>query len=256
MFDDVNASLIPSDAAAVAYYVDRPWANLTAVQKQCPHAKLLPIITSPADTSQLKQFVGWENGVAWDIENGDWTPTGAAPHIKAAHTEGIRPIAYGSVSSWPGSGGIIDELHAWGLQRSQVGCWTAHYIGAHICSPSCWGQLSSTAWGSFTADGTQFTDTADGRSLDESELGDGFFAKPAPAPKPPAVKHATGLMHLNVTFNADPPHGHNWQIVKEPGGNFKPGSEDHWSSAEIQVNRKTGDVRIRGMKDNSPPLGS
>lgn len=80
--------------------------------------------------------------------------------------------------------------------------------------------------------------------------------KPKPKPKPPAVKHATGVMNLAVVFNASPPHaGHNWQITKAAGGNFKAGSEDHWASAEVQVNMKTGAVRILGMPWNSPPLG-
>jgi hypothetical protein len=148
---------------------------------------------------------------------------------------------------------IVAALDGVGLKRADVRLWSAHYIGAHICSPRCWGPLGNTAWGSISADGTQFTDTADGRSLDESELNGDFFGTAAPKPKP--VKHATGLLPLAVSFNADPPHGHNWSVARAPGGNFSPGSEDHWAAAEIEVNTKTGQARIVGEAFNSKPLG-
>jgi peptidoglycan hydrolase-like protein with peptidoglycan-binding domain len=72
---------------------------------------------------------------------------------------------------------IVPVVQALPGGRGAVRLWTAHYgLGAHICGPSSCGALS------IDADGTQWTSSALGRTLDQSLLTDSFFGTPAPVP--------------------------------------------------------------------------
>ena len=72
--------------------------------------------------------------------------------------------------------------------------WTAHYdpkYGAHICSPTCWPGLATTA------DGTQW---ADHGGWDESLLNDNFFTLAAPIPNQPETEDMDNLTFIRWAY--------------------------------------------------------
>jgi hypothetical protein len=169
MFDDINVDLLPAGADAYAGYVDGLFNNFEQIQAKFPRAHLVKIAVFASD-----------NADALDVETGDAT----IPEVYAWLTRQIsrtvyRPIIYIS-------GGLVDRLmvvmNANGFKRSQYRLWSAHYgLGRHICGPTAC-HVTETA-----CDGTQFTDSALGKSLDESVLLGNFFGTspdsvPAPAP--------------------------------------------------------------------------
>lgn len=169
LFDDVTISLIPSNAAAVAGYVNGTYADMTALKARFPNAHILDIaVSASADATCL------------DIESGDATNSQAADWVKRQKSRGLaKPVLYTSAGN---SQALIDTLASAGIPRSDYVLWSAHYTGsAHICGND----------GYPVADGTQFTDTAMGRSLDESEIDEqAFFGANTPSvpPKPTTVK--------------------------------------------------------------------
>lgn len=167
MFDDVNVSLIPKDAKAVAGYVDGHWATWNSVSKLFPNAKKLRIAVFAQD-----------NGDCLDVEPGDASAVQAAPWVKRqlanwskSHHDVARPVVYTNASSGQQ---LINILSKAGLKYGQDYLWwSAHYdpaLGQHLCGPHCGFDLK------VTAHATQFTDRALGRSLDESICAPGFFA--------------------------------------------------------------------------------
>ncbi len=170
MYDSVSVGEIPTDAGAVALYIDGRYANWRAGVDHAKHANHLSIAVFPE-----------HDAAALDVETGDATPSQAPAWVRRQlHRDPrSRPVIYASRDTMPQ---ILAELERDGLRRSQVRLWSAHYtMGPHICSPRGCGA-------GFTADATQWTDRAQGRNLDESLLADGFF--PAAPRKPkhrPAV---------------------------------------------------------------------
>lgn len=167
MFDDINLSLVPPDAEAVAGYVNGRWPTYPAVVKKWPKAHHLSIaVTSHADADCL------------DIEPGDATNVVAPAWVKRQQARGVkRPVVYTNLAN---AQTLVNVLVKAGIGRTQFRLWTAHYTGkAHFCSARCGFHLTTTA------DATQWTDRALGRSLDQSVVNDAFFGtKPKPAPKP------------------------------------------------------------------------
>lgn len=165
MYDDINLGLIPANAEAVAGYVNGRWPTYDAVVKKWPHAHHLSIaVTSHADADCL------------DVELGDATNVVAPAWVKRQQARGIRrPAVYTSVSN---AQNLINVLNKAGISRTQLRLWTAHYTGReHFCNARCgFGLMTS-------ADATQWTDRALGRSLDQSVVNDAFFGVPT-KPKP------------------------------------------------------------------------
>jgi hypothetical protein len=237
-YDDTNAALIPSDAVACSYYANGRYANLNAVRKQCPHAKLLPVIVIPGVIPPLKELVGWENGVQIDVERTDWTPQQAGTFAKACLSQGVSPHIYSSLSDVPA---VVASLHAAGIDRSQYKLNTAHWtFQEHICSGI------HTVIGPVDADATQFTDKMFGRNLDASLCKDDFFGstvKPPPAPKPPAPKRPSGVAHFEGTFDFATGH---WTVHRV----HKPGSlvftqHPKQAKAEITIGMHDGHASIK-----------
>jgi hypothetical protein len=87
--------------------------------------------------------------------------------VKRQQARGIkRPVIYASRDNMPA---VLAALQAAGIPRSAVRLWSAHYtFHEHICSPACGAR--------FTADATQWTDKAIGRSLDQSKVDPSFWA--------------------------------------------------------------------------------
>ena len=157
MYDSVDLSMIPGDAQAVGAYVDGKWATYTAAKAKFPKADILSIAVFAADDADCL-----------DIETGDATPVQAAAWMLRQFTRKVaRPCLYASASTMTQ---IITAMDAAGVSRSDLRLWSAHYTGvAHICGPqTC--KLIPVA-----ADGTQWTDQALGKNLDESLLADDFF---------------------------------------------------------------------------------
>lgn len=169
MYDDINLSLIPADAPAVAGYVNGHWPTYREVVRRWPHAKHLSIaVSSNADAECL------------DVEPGDATNSVAAGWVKRQQARGIkRPVIYTSISN---AVPLLRELAKHGIGREDIRLWSAHYTNRrHICGPYC-------GFGNVTADATQWTSHSHGRSLDESWCKESFFGtapKPKPKPVPP-----------------------------------------------------------------------
>jgi hypothetical protein len=111
-----------------------------------------------------------------DVEPGDATNDVAAAWVKRQIARGVkRPVVYTSLSN---AAALLRALAAGGVPRTSVRLWTAHYTKfAHRCDPRCGFGMPTTA------DATQWTDRAFGRSLDQSLCADDFFG-PLPKPKP------------------------------------------------------------------------
>lgn len=166
MYDAITVDAIPPDAIAAAGYVDGAWPTAALLAGRFPH--VLTVAVSAAHDADCL-----------DIETGDANPESAASWYLRQRARGIsRPALYASASVMQAS--VVPVIEAAGIIRSAVRLWSAHYTGKpHICGPASCGAMS------IEADGTQWTDTALGRDLDESLLLGGFFGTPAPAPAPP-----------------------------------------------------------------------
>lgn len=173
MFDDVNVGLIPWDAKIIAYYADGTYANGNAIRARFPHATLVSIAVRASDDAE-----------ALDVEPYDATIADVYNWLKRQLARGVwRPVLYIS-------GGRVDQMmltmNANGFKRSEYRIWSAHYTGTpHVCGPhSCGVTREQCDW-------TQYTNTADSSSLDESLLTDEpVFTAPKPNPDPDPVPDA------------------------------------------------------------------
>lgn len=177
MYDDVTVGLIPAGAQAVAGYVDGRYANLTALRKAHPNAKVLEVCVSASHDPDLHA------SAALDVENGDATNAQAPAWVQRQLSRGLyKPTVYTSVSN---VSALIGTLTANGVPRDKYRVWSAHYTyNPHVCSSACWPEL-----GSIAVDATQWTDKALGKSLDESLCSSDFFELAPPAPPAPVDPH-------------------------------------------------------------------
>ena len=190
MFDSVSDAAFPRGAQAYCGYLDGQVAdqpNYDWIVAEFPNAYHLSI-TLNAD----------EDADALDIENGAATPEQATGWWQRQRNRGLeRPCLYANASTMQAS--VVPLIRAGVIARPLVRLWSAHYAGDHICAPSSCGAVS------IDMDGTQWTNAAFGRDLDQSVLLADFFGTP-PAPKPvpspaPAwqeayVHRAQALVHL------------------------------------------------------------
>lgn len=172
MFDDTNVELLPK-ADAYAAYVDGIYENVGQVRTKFPGAHILSIAVKAADLAD-----------ALDIEAGDAVNSDAPGWFKRALASGVsKPCLYTSASN---ADALVEEMAKAGIVRSAYRLWTAHYgKGEHLCGPTTCGECHATA------DATQFTDRANGESLDESVCLADFFTHVLP---PPPVTHPTLTM--------------------------------------------------------------
>lgn len=199
MYDDVNASLIPSSAIAAAYYGNGPFANYGAVRARLPHAILAPTMLR-AFTGDLKTINDWEHGVSWDCEPSLFTAQQAGELVRLTRAQGVMPRLYFPLS-WATA--VVSSIAAAGFKRSDVMLHSAHWtMVPHICSG-----IATREWGVISMDSTQYTDRALGLSLDASlqaphSLGP-FGPKPQPKPKPHhhVSYHGGGKAYFQVEHN-------------------------------------------------------
>lgn len=158
MYDDINLSLIPKDAQAVAGYVGGQWPTFSRLRAMFPGAKKRVSIAVSAS----------EDADILDIENGDATNAEAAAWFKRQQARGAkRPGFYTSVSN---VAALIATLTKAGIARAAYVLWTAHYTDSpHLCGPKCYPSMPTTA------EATQYTSHALGRSLDASVVTPAFF---------------------------------------------------------------------------------
>lgn len=157
MYDSVTISNMPANSPAVAGYVGGRYPTFQYLAARFPHAKRLSVaVASYIDAACL------------DIEPGD-APVYLAPvWFKRQLKRGVKkPALYTSASQ---VAALVATMARAGYKRDQYLLWTAHYTGhAHLCSSACGFGITTTA------DATQWTDKALGRSLDQSLLSPVFF---------------------------------------------------------------------------------
>ena len=161
MYDTIYNNQFPAGAQAYAAYVDGGLGNqpnYAYIVNTFPKAEHLSIALSSSN-----------NADALDVEAGAATPGEIPAWCTRQRQRGIqRPCIYANASTMQGS--VLPELSAAKIARSTVRLWSAHYgLGEHICGPSSCGALSTEA------DGTQWTSSALGLVLDQSELQANFF---------------------------------------------------------------------------------
>ena len=193
MWDSAADDQLPPDGEAYAGYVDGSVGNqpnYAYVVAHFPYAHHLSIANDPA-----------HNADTLDVEPGDASPEAVPGWYARQRERGMqRPCLYASVSAMETF--AVPLIQAARIPRSQVRLWTAHYQGEHICGPSSCGELS------IEADGTQWTNSAMGRTLDQSLLAADFFGPVTPPPDwtfgaPLDLRVIAG--HESVRLAWDPP---------------------------------------------------
>lgn len=184
MFDDIDVSLLPPGATAVAGYVDGRFRNVDQVRAKFPHAQILTIAVFAQDDAECL-----------DVEPGDATRADIFRWFKRQQARGVhRPVIYSSVVNIDA---IVATMTANGFHRDSYRLWSAHYgQGKHICGPSTC-KLTRVQ-----CDGTQFTNHALARSLDESVLLPGFFGAPPPAPAPAPGTEEPEMIELDTKITS------------------------------------------------------
>jgi hypothetical protein len=182
MFDSVDVGEIPNGPVAVAGYVDGRWATMTELAERFPNAKRLSIAVTPEHDADCL-----------DVETGDATPADVPGWYERQRARGVeRPCIYADASTMQAS--IVPLVRAGTIARPLVRLWSAHYSGEHICGPGSCGAVS------IDMDGTQWTDAAWGRDLDESLLLADFFGTPKPAA---AKKKAVPVSSVPIEIQDD-----------------------------------------------------
>ncbi len=168
MYDSTNVGTLPHGADAYAGYVQGAFPTFAALER-----------LFAASGVHLLSIAVFASGDAdcLDIEVGDATIAQAPGWVKRQLARGAhRPCLYTSVSNMDA---LVTTLGGAGISRAEVRFWSAHYgQGKHICGAGTCGLTRHAC------DGTQWTDAALGRSLDESILLSDFFSLSAPATQP------------------------------------------------------------------------
>jgi hypothetical protein len=165
MYDSTTIEQIPDDASVVAGYVNGSPATFRPLCQKFPNARHVSIaVTAEADADFL------------DVEKGNARMDQVTGWYRRQKERGVaRPGIYASVD--PIRDELLPILKAAGITRSSVRLWAAHFTNReHVCGPrpnGC-GEIL------IQVDGTQFTETAHGRNLDQSLLTDNFFDQPKP----------------------------------------------------------------------------
>lgn len=166
-FDDVTVSLIGPGAKAVLGYTDGTYANRDAMLAAYPDALHTFLTVHGTDFTA--------DGV--DSEAGDASTEAVVGFARVKHSQGKRPVIYTFLANMEA---LAQAVFASGIPREDCIFMCAHVTGVpHICGPQCGLGLS------FTVDATQFTFTAENRSLDESWCTPAYFSRDLVPPKPP-----------------------------------------------------------------------
>ncbi len=161
MYDSILNNQFPAGAQAYAAYVDGHIGNqpnYSYIVKTFPKAHHLSIALFASD-----------NADALDVEPGAASPSEVPAWYARQRQRGIqRPCVYASASTMADS--ILPMLGQAKISRSATRLWSAHYgLGEHICGPNSCRAVP------VEVDGTQWTTSALGRTLDQSLLQPNFF---------------------------------------------------------------------------------
>jgi len=148
MWDSVTIGNIPSDASAVAGYVNGIFHTFPALKQAFPNARKISIaVTSSVDAHVLDIEAG-------NASNAD-APSWYRRHDHKRYGKAIFYTSAGNVAA------LVSTLSAAGIKRKQYIIWSAHYTDSrHVCSPKVCGFPRAEA--------TQFT--THGERVDESKL--------------------------------------------------------------------------------------
>jgi hypothetical protein len=204
MFDSTDISQLPSGSPAYAGYVDGAYANAAEIRAKFPQARVLGIAVFP-----------WDDGDCLDVEATDATVGQAPAWVKRQHARGLaRPAVYASASVMPS---LWLALSGAGIARAAVRLWSAHYTGSHICGPATCAFRDAQGRVVPACDGTQFTDTALGRNLDQSVLADDFFGGAMSVTGPESYDTADKTVFKDLVHTAVLEMGYNssgWTLGK------------------------------------------
>jgi peptidoglycan hydrolase-like protein with peptidoglycan-binding domain len=165
MYDSEWNNSFPSDPPAVGGYVDGSGGDQPNYDWLVEHFPSAQHFSFTLSSSVNADCLDIENGAASAYEAASWYAVQQA-------LGSSRPALY--MSAAPMESTLIPIITALG-SRSEVRLLSAHYdAGAHICGPSTCGMTS------IDMDGTQWTDNALGRDLDQSQLLPSFFSPTAP----------------------------------------------------------------------------
>lgn len=184
MYDSIHPSMFAGlSMDAAAGYVDGRWPTFSTLGQFVPAGTYLMSITVFGNEAE-----------AADVETGDLTIDQGAGWARNMLAIGHwRPVVYVEADKL---GAMVTTLGSLGVARSSVRLWSAHYNGVpHVCAP--------TSCGFPAADGTQWTDAAHGRDLDQSLLPSWFFTRPVPTPPPTTT--AQEDEEMLITFGTDNP---------------------------------------------------
>lgn len=91
MYDGVTVANLPTGAPLYAGYVDGRYANVTALRKRFPKARIVEIaVLASTDAGQVL-----------DVETGDATPAQAPGWVASRRHAGVDPTVYCNSSTWP-----------------------------------------------------------------------------------------------------------------------------------------------------------
>ena len=220
MYDSIDLSQFPSNPPAVAGYVGGYWPTYNDLVKKFPNAHHLSIAVNKSQRARC-----------FDIEPGN-----AVPSDGPAWFKNYGDASQGKIVIYCGASAaqqVINAMSNGGIGRDRYLLWTAHYTyKEHFCGPGDCGYPQ--------ADGTQWTDKAMGRNLDQSIVSDAFFGTaPAPTPTPPepasaddiiTVVRADGRLEMFVRGQSGTVW-HTWQVAVNGGWQGSaPGQVTKWQS--------------------------
>jgi hypothetical protein len=177
MPDSITPGKIPMTLArrAVLGYADGEWPTADRLHELFPGAEVV----------SLTVLCGTLKADGVDCEPGNVNAKRAAAWVrdKLAAEPGCRPIVYADLASEGYSmSEVLAELAILGIGRKKIRILSAHYGHEHICSPANGCRDKNGNVITWTADGTQWTDTypgIGGAAIDMSLLDDSFFGQPS-----------------------------------------------------------------------------
>jgi hypothetical protein len=136
IYDAVDASALPRDAALCLYYVDGKYANYNAVRARCPDATLIGVTTTSS---------GSLNAQVYDCEKGNGNAVSAALWASEKVRQGQRPTIYCSRIGSPGYGWPDVQQQVANLKLvGQVDYGIADYTGTpHLVPGSSFTQYAN-----------------------------------------------------------------------------------------------------------------
>lgn len=174
MPDSIYPANLPAGYPAYLAYADGEWATEDAVRAAHPQAST--VVLTVTGTALEADGIDCEEGNPGAVSAADWV------RRKLAADPASRPVVYADLAT-PGYSmtEVLAALASLGIPRDRVRVLTAHYDGQHVCSPAHGCRDAAGNLITFSADGTQWTDSfpgVNGSQVDMSLLADGFFAAP------------------------------------------------------------------------------